>query len=278
MFQVEDDPKEANDQPIETIHLYVVREGQNRPSLAPVLVSLLTLFILIAIGIGTPYQQPEQRALIRVPAVLLPLKTFSTSIKVIPTGVKTYPAATAHGLLTITNGSILTEELPKGMILTGKDGVEVITDQAVFVPAGSATGYGYATVAAHAVIPGAAGNISSLDINSVEGTALFIRNLLAFTGGADSYSVKFITQQDRANALEKARSTLLPQTLLGLLESSCKETITGAKIIKVRWICQFVSYSLPNFPGVKVLHAEVTGKTVLLEIVFVARPVRLSAK
>ena len=72
--------------------------------------------------------------------------TFSTSITVTPTGIKTYPAPTAHGVLTITNGSILQEELPQGMIVTAKDRVEIITDTAVFVPAGSATGLGYATV------------------------------------------------------------------------------------------------------------------------------------
>ncbi len=278
MFQVEDDPMVENDQPVETIHLYVVREGQNRPSLIPVILSVLALSLLIAIGIVTPYKQPEQRTFIRVPAVLLPLKTFSTSIKVSPTGVKTHPATHAHGVLTITNGSILTEELPKGMILTGRDGVEVIIDTAVFVPSASATSFGYATVSAHAAIAGAAGNIRTLDIDLVDGTALFIRNLAAFTGGENSYSVKFITPQDRENALEKARSTLLPQTLAGLLDSPCKETITGEKILSVTWVCQFVSYSLPNLPGVKVLHAEVKGKTVLLEIVFVARPQRIETK
>ena len=70
MYQVEDEP-------IETIHLYVVREGQKRPSLALVIISFLALSILIAFGVLIPYQQPELRTAIRVPAVLLPLKTFT---------------------------------------------------------------------------------------------------------------------------------------------------------------------------------------------------------
>jgi hypothetical protein len=271
MFQVEDDQR-TETEPIETIHLYVVREGQKRPSIAPVIISLLVLILLFVIGILIPYQQPKEHKVIRVPAILLPLKTFTTSIIVVPTGIKTYLSTTAHGLLTITNGSILSEDLPKGMIFTGKDGVEVITDQAVYVPAGSATGLGYATVTAHTVTPGAKGNISALDINAVEGTSLFIRNLQSFSGGADSYSVKFITSQDRENALVKARSRLLPQSLSGLLESPCKETVTGEKMLSVRWTCQFVSYNVPDLPAVKVLHAKVSGKTILLEVVYVPRP------
>ena len=270
MYQVDDEP--TTTEPVETIHLYVVREGQTRPSIAPVIISVITLCFLIAIGIRTPYQQPEQRASIRVPAVLLPLKTFTATVKVIPTGIKTYPATVAHGTLTITNGSILAEELPAGLILTGKDGVEVISDTAVFVPAGSATSLGYATVSAHAVIAGARGNLQALDIDSIEGTSLYIRNLAAFIGGADRYSVKFATSQDRQTALTKARSSLFPQTLSGLLESPCQETVTGREVLTVAWTCQFVSYNIPNLPGVKVLSAQVKGKVIILEVVFVARP------
>jgi baseplate J-like protein len=277
MFQVEDEPKGENE-PIETIHLYVVREGEKHPSLVPVILSILTLVSLIAVGIVTPYKQPEVRKTIRVPAIFLPLKPFTTSVSVISTGVKTYPATTAHGTLTITNGSILSEELPKGMIFTGKDGVEVITDQAVFVPAGSASGYGVAYVSAHAATSGKSGNIATLDIDSVEGTALYMRNLAAFTGGADSYSVKFVTAQDRETALSKARAILLPQTFSGLLDSPCKETITGNQTLSVTWTCQFVTYTTPSFPGIRVIHAQVMGKVVLLDIVYLPRPQRIETK
>src|SRR5438270_12345090 len=109
-MQIVDDEKE-------TIHIYVMREEAARPSVFPLIVSACTLLFLIALGVLTPYKQPEVRKAIRVPAVLLPLKTFSTSVKIIPTGRKTHPATRAAGTLTITNGSILSEELPKGMIL-----------------------------------------------------------------------------------------------------------------------------------------------------------------
>src|SRR5579859_1645689 len=98
MYDMEDEPVA---EPLETIHLYVVREGQERPSLLPVLISIMALSLLIAIGVLIPYQQPEQRALIRVPAVLMPLATFGTTVTVIPTGVRAFPAARATGVLTI---------------------------------------------------------------------------------------------------------------------------------------------------------------------------------
>ena len=269
---------QVDDEPIETVHLYVVREGQERPSLVPVIISVIALSFLVAIGVLTPYQQPEQRASIRVPAVLLPLKTFSTSVQVIPTGIKTYAATTAQGMLTITNGSILSEELPKGMILTGKDGVAVITDQLVFVPAGSATGYGVATVSAHAAITGTSGNIAPLDIDSVEGTALYIRNLQPFTGGAESYSVRVITAQDSQNALVQARATLFHQTLSGLLSRPCLEHVSGATSLHVAWTCQLVTYRVPALPHVRVQQVQVIGSSVFLTITYVPRPQHLETK
>src|SRR5690348_8862942 len=97
----------VDEQP-ETIHLYVVREGEPRPSLMPVIIpailAVVALSTLAAIGLALLYPQPVERALIRVPAVPLGVKTFTASVAVMPTGIKTYPATTAHGILTITNG------------------------------------------------------------------------------------------------------------------------------------------------------------------------------
>ena len=143
------------EEPMETIHLYVVREEEKRPySLLPLFCAFLCLVAMAALTWYSGEHPLYEHETLRVPAVLLPLKTFTTSIIVIPTGVKTYPATNATGILTITNGSILSEELPKGMIFTGNDGAEVATDTAAFVPAGSASEYGRATVSAHAMRAG----------------------------------------------------------------------------------------------------------------------------
>jgi len=266
------------EEPLETIHVYVVREEEPRPSLFPLVLSSFVLLCLLVIGICIPYQQPLEHATVKVPAIPLPLRSFSTLVAVSATGIKTYPATTAHGTLTLTNGSILSEALPEGMIFSDKEGVEVVTNEAVSVPAGNANSFGRATVSAQVVKSGAQGNIPPLDINQVYGTSLYIRNLQPFTGGKDTSSITFITPQDRQNALSQARDALTQQTVAGLLYRPCRENTTGTTKLSVTWICQFVAYEAPHFPGVRVLHALVAGKTILLEVVFVARPRRFETK
>ncbi len=275
MYDMEDEPIA---EPLETIHLYIVREGHERPSLLPVLISLVALSLLLAVGILTPYQQPEQRAFIRVPAVLLPLKTFLTEVSVLPTGVHTHQATQAHGVVTIYNGSILAQDLPQGMILTGRDGMEVTTDEGVVVPAGNPPAYGMATVSVHTVMPGSKGNIAALDINQVYGTSLYIRNLHPLSGGAESYTVRVITAQDRQDALAQARVTLFHQTLSGLLSRPCLEHVVGTTSLQVAWTCQFVTYTAPALPHLRVWQVRVIGSSVFLTITYVPRPRPLETK
>lgn len=263
---------EVDDEPVETLHVYIVREHEPRPSLVPVIISLLTLSLIVTIGVLSPNQQPEQRALIRVPAVLLPPRTFTAVVAVVPTGVKTYPATTAHGLLTITNGSIISQTLPAGFILMSNNGVSIMTDQAVFVPAGSANGYGYATVSAHAATPGTPGNIPTLAIDTVVGSSVYVRNLTAFHGGSDAYSIKVITAQDKQTALDKARQHLA--VVSAGLHYPCSEIISSAVI--VTWRCQFLTYIVPAY--MHVTGVTIIGKNLLLAVWFVARPVHIWVK
>ena len=180
------------DEKPETIHLYVVREELPKPSLLPIFLSVLVLFMLLIRCVFSSYQQPDVRRTIRVPAVFLPVQSFTTIAAIMQTGIKMYPATTSQGILTITNGSVIASELPKGLIFTSSNGTEISTDASTFVQAGSAAGYGYATVSAHALISGKSGNIPAYAINQVEGTSLYIRNLQPFTGGRDAYSVKIV--------------------------------------------------------------------------------------
>ena len=194
--------------------------------------------------------------------------------------MKTYPATTAHGIITITNGSILSGELPKGIILTGKDGVEIVTDTAVFVPAGSATGYGVATVSAHAVVSGKNGNIPAYDIDSVVNTSIYIRNLTAFTGGKQAYSITYTTPQDRLTALSRARAILghlVPQTML---YAPCRESVMKSSEavvnIVVKWSCQYVTYAPPVF--FRIVGVEVRGKNIVLYGYPVVQPRRMAVR
>jgi hypothetical protein len=253
------------DEKPETIHLYVVRETEPKPPILPIVLSVLSLAVLLGFCVLTPYQQPEVRTVIRVPAVPLSIKTFSTPIKVIPTGIKEYPATTAHGVLTITNGSIISQMLPKGMVIG-----PVVLDYSVFVPAGSANGYGYATISAHALISGKHGNIPTYGIDSVENASIYIRNLSSFTGGRDSYSVKFITSNDRDVASSKAR-TLLSSKITGLHYPCQEDHFRDLTKMVVTWHCQFVTYIVPSY--MHILGVKLQGKEVIVAVWFIA-PVR----
>jgi hypothetical protein len=259
----------VDDKP-ETIHLYVVREEAPRPQLFPIVLSVLALSSLVVLSVAVPYQQPVTRLTIRVPAVLMPEKTFTATATIIPTGVRVYPATTPHGVLTITNGSVISQTIPQGFRLGN-----VVTDASVFVPAGSANGYGYATVAAHALISGKSGNIPAYTINQVEGSSVYIRNLSAFSGGRDSYSVKVVTSQDRHAAVEKARSIVGAQ-IHGLHYPCSKLYSSEQKHIIATWRCQFVTYHLP--PYMHVTGVTISGKQILVHVWFVARPLYTHGK
>lgn len=259
MYQVEDKP--------ETIHLYVVREGPARPSFAPIVLSLFTLSLLIVLGIALPYRQPVTRLAIRVPAVPLGIRSFSASVTIVPTGIRTYPATTARSTLTITNGSIIAQVIPQGFVIQN-----VVTERAVYVPAGSASGYGYATVPAHALGIGSQGNLPALAIDAVIGSSVYIRNLNAFTGGRDSYTIKVITAHDKDIALLQARRILLIRS--SGFHYPCTETFTGALL--VTWRCQFVSYHLP--PSLHVAAVHFAGMNFILTVWYVAHPQRMWVK
>jgi hypothetical protein len=261
----------VDEQP-ETIHLYVVREEAPKPSLFSIVLSFVALSLVIAIGVLSPNQQPEQRASLRVPAVLASLKTFRVQVQVVPTGVKTYPATTAHGVLTITNGSVISQTLPASLTFISTSGVSVITDTAVFVPAGNANGYGWATVAAHLATPGI--NLPAHAVNQVLGTYVYVRNLRPFTGGRPAYSVKYATEHDKVDALQRARSLLA--AMVSGLHYPCNETYGAAAKIEVTWHCQMLTYHIAAFyhvTGVKLI-----GKNLLLTVWFIPRPAHVWVK
>lgn len=265
---------QGDDEPTETLHIYVVREAV-KPSLLPIVLSMLALSVFVAFGALSPTPQPVARTLIRVPAVPLATKTFTAVAPVIPTGVHAYPATTAHGVLTITNGSVIAQTLPAGLTFISNTGISVITDDAVSVPAGSANGYGWAQVRAHAVVSGQRGNLPPYSINSVVGSSIFIRNMSSLYGGQDAYSVKFVTSNDRNVAFSKIRD-LLASKLTGL-HYPCTEGYTASnQRISSSWRCTFVSYQVPAYMHVS--NVQLIGKQVILSVWFVMRPVHIWVK
>jgi Baseplate J-like protein len=268
------------DEEIETIHLYVVREKEKRPYTAfPLFCAFLCLLGIVAVTLYSaqhPYYEHER---LTVPTTFLPLKVFEAQAPIIPTGVKTYPATYAIGTLTLTNGSVLSEVLPSGVIFGAGSGIEVQTTESVFIPAGSASGYGVATVPARALTAGKTGNIQTLAVNAVYGTALYIRNLVPFTGGNDVYSVKFITSNDRNVATSKVRAFIVSNIaqVQAFLASPCKEIVNNqAAIVDLIVNCQFAVYRVPSY--MRVLGAKLAGRDFLVTVEFIPRPQKIWVK
>ncbi len=258
--------------PIETIHLYMVREEEQEKKpyvLLPLVLAVFCLLTIVSVTVYSGKHPLYEQETLRVPAIFLPPKHFSLRVPVIPTGVKTYPATFATGTLTITNGSVVSFHMPEGLIFTASNGSEVITTEAVDVPAGNGTSYGVSYVHAKSLSAGVNGNISPLAIDAVYGTALYIRNYQSFKGGADAYTKAFIQPQDVSLALSQARAVLTEHILSGMLYRPCSEKTVGVQTLQVSWTCQFVTYK--PLQG-KVLNVRVQGKFILLEVEHVARP------
>ena len=261
---------------METIHLYVVRQQPKKPyTLLPLLCAFLCLLGIAAItfySAGHPYYEHQR---LTVPAVALPPQVFTAQVRIIPTGVKTFPATAAHGTLTITNGSVLAQTLPAGFIILSNSGIQVATDTAVFVPAGNANNFGRATVAAHLALPGT--NLPTLAVDQVLGTSLYIRNLQPFTGDRPAYSVKFVTAQDKHTALLHARDILMSKS--SGLHSPCIENhFVGASNMVVTWHCRFVQRPRIDIPNARITGIRLLGKKLIVDVMFVALPQRYWAK
>src|SRR6266851_1930095 len=171
------------DDRMETIHLYVLREEEKQPFVVlPMLAALLCNGAIIGLTYYSALHPVYTHKTLMVLAVALPPQVFRATTNVIPNGVHTYPATYAHGFLTFSNGSIIGQSVPAGFTIDG-----VMTDRPIYIPPATANGFGMSTVSAHLLTSGI--NLSTLSINEVIGSSLFIRNLLPFTGGRAAYTV-----------------------------------------------------------------------------------------
>jgi len=112
-------------------------------------------------------------------------------------GVAHDPATVAHGTLTFYNAATYPQTIAAGTVLTGADGVRVVTDAPASIPAGNPPLFGVITASAHAALAGARGNVAAQDVNAlccVAGVA--VKNAAAFTGGQDAKIYTTVRQAD----------------------------------------------------------------------------------
>jgi hypothetical protein len=157
-------------------------------------------------------------------------------------------------------------------MFAGRDGTEIKTDSPVYVPPGSALGYGVAYVSAHPLIGGRKGNIAALDVNAVEGSSLYIRNLKPFTGGQEAYSVKTITPQDRQAALMTGIALLQEQAhrVRAILAHQSLESVYHGATLRLTLLCRFLAY--PHLPGFRITGIRIEGRELLVNVAYTPRP------
>lgn len=127
---------------------------------------------------------------------VLPKDTMSQGRTIPTTGTAHQDAKAAYGLLTFYNAASYVQTINVGTMLTGADGIPVITDQNAVIPAAVMPTEGQVTVSAHAALTGPLGNIRAGDLyGQCCRLNVFVANS-AFHGGMKDRSYHTVTQQD----------------------------------------------------------------------------------
>ncbi len=147
---------------------------------------------------------------------VLPPLTISQSQTTLTTGKGHQDAKAATGYITLYNGQFTEQTIAAGTILTGSDGIQVVTDQDAHLPPDNPPVNGQATVAAHAINSGSAGNIQALDINTTISSAVFVKNLNAFTSGQDERNYQTVAKADISSVVTPLKTSVMHSMRLAL--------------------------------------------------------------
>jgi len=129
-------------------------------------------------------------------------------------GVAHVPATTARGTLTLYNAATYPQTIAAGTVLTGADGVQVVTDAPAPIPAGNPPLFGVVTVSAHAALVGSRSNIAALDIDDLCCAAgVAVKNTAGFSGGQDAQTYSTVRQADIDGLVHPLFNTLTQSAL-----------------------------------------------------------------
>jgi hypothetical protein len=177
-------------------------------TLVPETKTLSTRLTVTARSTGTP-DPARQQVATRLLEVGSPLQSQSVPT----TGTGHAPARVGEGTVTLYNAAPYSQTIAAGTLLTGADGVEVVTDAPAVIPAGNPPIEGQVTVPAHATVIGPHGNIAPLDLNGLCCMAgISVKNTAAFHDGQDAYDYPMVTQADIDQAAGPLLATLTPAT------------------------------------------------------------------
>lgn len=143
----------------------------------------------------------------------LPPLTLSQTRTSPATGKGHQDAQYARGTITFYNGLFISQTVGADTVLTGSDGVQVVTDQVAVIPAALAASpptYGQVTVYAHAAQIGPQGNIRVRDINEACCLpSVLAQNTVAFRGGQNERDYAVVTRADIDNVASNLAATLV---------------------------------------------------------------------
>jgi hypothetical protein len=161
----------------------------------------------------------------QIPGRPLETITLSQAKTVSATGTGHQQAQAAHGLVTFYNALPAPQTIPAGEMLTGADGVAVVTLQDAVIPPGTLATNGQVTVPAQAVNVGPQGNIAANDMyGKCCRDNVFVSNG-PFRGGQDARSYQMVTQQD-INAVAYSLKASLDQSVQAALSQQVQSNET----------------------------------------------------
>jgi hypothetical protein len=158
---------------------------------------------------------------------VLPPLTISQSQTVPTTGKGHQDARSATGFIAFYNGLFTSQTIAQGTILTGTDGIQIVTDQDAYVPPESQTippTLGHITVPAHAGSPGEKGNIPTGTINQgCCAPSILAQNTAPFHGGQNERDFSTVSLQD-INKISTPLKTTLSESMQGAMQGQLTPT------------------------------------------------------
>ncbi len=147
----------------------------------------------------------------QVSSRLLTVTTPTKSETIKTTGLAQTPPIQAQGAVIFYNQAPYSQTIEAGTVLTGSDGIQIVTDETVTIAPGSGAINGSATVSAHTLQAGRQANIAPLDINGFCCVAgILAKNTNGFTGGEDPKTYPIVSQPDVNAATKQLAGTLDP--------------------------------------------------------------------
>jgi Baseplate J-like protein len=276
-------------EPMETLHLYVVPEDQLPPkrdyfALCMVIFCSLFLIGIIALSLLAPSPNHEVSFSLAIQGYALAPVSKTVKVTAIATGRQHIAATTATGTITFYNGAIYTQIIPFGTVLKGSDGIAIITDEQAVIPAAQQTTpptYGQVSVSAHALTQGIVGNIRAGDINEACCVTSVIAQNASFHGGRDASTYTYLSDQDVQNTTAPLLPMFQVQTLSLLprpqLNPTCTTTTTStptigkettSAVLRITETCKAFSYAVTSVKEAVSIYSKHFGRGTLTHVQF----------